>query len=105
VAEPNTGERQKRLTASDGQGGDNFGWSVTIRGVVVLVGAPTTPEGGAVYVFHRDSGAVNNWGEVQKISPPNSALGDGFAVSLSYDGSFAIVGSPWKRAAYFLQRD
>ncbi|MCH7718016.1 MAG: FG-GAP repeat protein, partial [Chloroflexi bacterium] len=45
----------KKLTASDGQGGDELGWSVTVSGDTALVGAPSQhAEGsrtGAGYVF------------------------------------------------------
>ena len=45
---------------------------------------------GAVYVFAWDGGA---WSEVQKLVASNGANDDRFAVSVSYDGIFVVVGA------------
>ena len=38
----------KKLTASDAEGGDNFGWSVAVSGATAVVGA-----------YSKDAGAFN----------------------------------------------
>jgi hypothetical protein len=45
-----TWERDVKLTAYDGQAGDQFGWSVSLSGVTALAGAPTFADVGAAYV-------------------------------------------------------
>ncbi len=69
----------KKLTASDGQAGDQFGYrSVAISGDTAIVGAYAEDAGGgAAYIFQRDQGGAGNWGEVQKLIPSNAQSGDG----------------------------
>lgn len=65
----------KKLVASDGGVGDLFGISVDIDGDTIVVGgdqnhdnSPDSPlAGGAVYVFERDFGGKNNWGESARL--------------------------------------
>ena len=62
----------KRLTASDGATGDQFGRAVAVSSDTVIVGAPskelTSRDMGQVYVFSRDQGGANNWGEVTRFA-------------------------------------
>ncbi len=83
----------------DANAGDNFGSSVSLSGdgSTALIGAPnaTTGGGGAVYVFTmtNDLWAIK---PVTTIIDPGSSSYDafGYSVSLSADGSVALVGSP-----------
>lgn len=88
-----------KLTAADGGGGDNFGWSVALSdgGSTVLVGAPNDNIGafsdqGSAYVFIR-SAAV--WSQQAKLTAGDGAAGNQFgnSVALSGDGSTAIIGA------------
>lgn len=60
--------QEARLTASDGAAGDRFGWSVSLNGDHIVVGAlgddDAGPSSGAAYAF-RFSGGV--WGDEQKL--------------------------------------
>ena len=54
--------QQTKLTASDGAANDLFGWSVSLSGNTVLIGAPTSifelPGGpGSAYIFQRSGGS------------------------------------------------
>ncbi len=92
----------KKLTASDGVGGANFGWSVSINGDSAFVGAykADTEEcggllgvcDGAVYICHRDSG---EWNEAQRISAGPESSAYSFGKSLSVRGDKMIVGASW----------
>lgn len=87
------------LQASDGQAGDAFGHAVSMSGDLVVVGAPGTEsrgDEGAVYVFRRHAGGLDNWGEVQRLRPHDVGPGDtfGWEVELSPDGSRLWVGAP-----------
>ncbi len=62
----------KELTASDGSGGDLFGWSAAIYANTVAIGSPNAsntilPDQGAVYIFERDQGGSDNWGQVKDL--------------------------------------
>ncbi|MGB1242390.1 MAG: FG-GAP repeat protein, partial [Chitinophagales bacterium] len=87
----------KKIQASDIQGGDNFGRSVSISGDYAIVGAPLEDTGGldagAAYIFHKDQGGSNNWGEVKKIQASDKETGDWFGESVSISGDYAIVGA------------
>ena len=54
-----------------------FGSSAALWGDTLVVGAPLDDElrtdSGAVYVFERDQGGADNWGEVRKITVAESA--------------------------------
>ena len=87
---------QQKLTASDGAAGDQLGWSVSLEGDALVVGAVTadTSAGGAAgaaYVFVR-SGSV--WSEQQKLTASNGAAGGEFGLAVSLSGSTVVVGAP-----------
>src|SRR6202011_6215853 len=64
----NWGEVQE-LTASDGAQNDLFGVSSAIFADTVLIGAPGhNSNTGAVYVFSRNQGGADNWGQVQELT-------------------------------------
>ncbi|REJ76429.1 MAG: hypothetical protein DWQ47_12555 [Acidobacteria bacterium] len=89
----NWGEVAK-LTASDAVGGDGFGNSVSISNDSVIVGAPFKAGGGAAYVFGRNVGSADGWGEVTKITASDAAGSDAFGFSVSLDVDTAVVGAP-----------
>jgi FG-GAP repeat len=85
----------KKLVSSDGAGSDHFGWAVAILQDTVVVGAPTKGDSvGAAYVFGRNEGGTNAWGQVKKLVPSDGAgLDDfGFSVALSQDA--VLVSAP-----------
>lgn len=87
--------RQAVLVASEGVAGDFFGFSVSISGDYVLVGAPGADVGGSTrhgsaYAFVRSG---STWTQLRKITgivPANTQ--NGFSVCLS-NGVF-IIGGP-----------
>ena len=87
----NWGEIRK-LSASDADLGDHFGTSVGVSADTVVVGA--TFEGdlnsGAAYIFRRDDGGANQWGEVRKLTVTGAeTLGHRVAIA----GDVALVGA------------
>jgi hypothetical protein len=97
--------QQAILTASNGGGGDHFGWSVAIDGDYIVVGAPeedninATIETdqwvsavGAAYVFKRDSGA-ETWTQTQYLKASNRDGGDHFGHSVAINGDYIVVGA------------
>ncbi len=87
----------KKLTASDAQEGDNFGWSVAISGDTAIVGAYREDAGGdqagAAYVFQRDQGGQDNWGEVTKLTASDAAADDLFGEYVAVSDDTAVVGA------------
>jgi uncharacterized repeat protein (TIGR01451 family) len=87
---------QQRLLASDGSPGDFFGYSVSLSGNTLVVGAVSddTPAGvnsGSAYVFVR-SGTV--WTQQQKLLAPDGAADDSFSYSVSVSVDTVVVGAP-----------
>ena len=103
----------KKIFASDATSGYHFGLSVAIDGDTAVVGmwqaSGTTP--GAVYVFQRDEGGVEHWGEVQKITSLDEQNGDSFGYSVAISGDTIIAGAKHYPAAssfgaaFVFQRD
>ena len=86
----NWGEVAK-LTASDAQLGDFFGQSVAVSGDIVVVGAPGFP--GVAYVFQRNQGGADNWGQVAKITASDAQGGASFGQSVAVNGDTVVVGA------------
>ncbi len=86
-----------KLTASDAEDLDEFGTSVTISGDYAIVGAQYEDSGGlssgAAYVFYRNQGGTDNWGEVLKMTASDAAAGDMFGFSVALSGDYAVVGA------------
>ena len=74
------------LTASDGASGDWFGSAVSISGDRAAVGASRNDDdgndSGSVYIFDRNAGGLNNWGQVAKIVASDASSNDWFGASL-----------------------
>ena len=111
-----TWTQQAKITASDAQTNDQFGYSVSINGdgTYVIVGASLEDGGandpisnaGAAYIFTRSG---STWTQQQKIQASDVAGSDffGSSMSMSSDGTYVIVGAYNKNsqgAAYVFTR-
>jgi hypothetical protein len=90
-----TWAQQAELIASDGAAGDNFGFSVTLSGSTVVVGAPdhtvgSNQEQGAAYVFVQN-GAT--WSQQAELTASDGAGGDSFGAAVAANGGMALVGA------------
>ncbi len=97
----NWGEVTK-LIPSDGQIGDWFGWSVSLSGDTVVVGAAAIAQhrsAGASYVFQRNQGGASMWREVRKITASDAQANDQFGKSVSLSGDTVVVGAAQEDAA------
>ena len=87
----------KKLIASDAQIADGFGWSVAVGGDTATVGAYAEDAGGAgagaAYIFQRDLGGADNWGELKKLTASNAGADDRFGYSVAMSGDTAVVGA------------
>ena len=88
----------KKLTASDRADDDGFGYAVAIDGGTILVGADgedgAGTDRGAVYVFLKDEGGFDNWGQANKITANDAADVNQFGYAVALSGDVALVGSP-----------
>jgi hypothetical protein len=92
--------RVATLTASDGGPGDSFGYSVSLSGDTVVVGARYADPGstyvqGAAYAFDRDRGGPDVWGQGARLTAADGAAEDKFGWSVSLSGDTAVVGAPY----------
>ncbi len=89
--------RVLRLFASDGADGDLLGLSVAMEGDFAVVGAPADDDNGqtsgSAYVFRRDAGGTDAWGQVAKLVPVDGETLDWFGVAVAISGRRAIVGA------------
>jgi len=90
----NTWAQQQKLLASDGAAGDNFGYSVSLSGDTILVGAFGDDDNGngsgSVYVFTR-TGTI--WTQQAKLLASDGTASDNFGNSISLSGDTALIGA------------
>lgn len=85
---------REKLLASDGESFNNFGGKVAIEGDYAFVTAQGNDDfAGAVYVFNRQAGATDAWGEVQKIVAPDKSSGDYFGTSITVNNGRIAIGA------------
>jgi hypothetical protein len=83
-----------KLTASDGDGQDDFGISVGIDGNTVVVGAPYNNRLGAAYVFVEPSSGWENMTQTAKLTASDAAAFDYFGYAVAISGNTVVVGEP-----------
>ncbi|MFN0253789.1 MAG: EGF domain-containing protein [Kofleriaceae bacterium] len=83
------------LRASDAANYDCFGRAVAIAGDVIAVGAKChATSTGAVYVFVRDQGGMDNWGQVAKLTAADGQTYNRYGRALAITGDVVAVGAP-----------
>jgi len=84
----------QKLLAKDAEGGDGFGFSVSLSQNLALIGAPGNDDhglnSGAAYLFSCSSG---DWKQVAKLTANDSEAGDSFGCSVSICGLTALIGA------------
>ena len=85
---------EQKLFASDAQEHDQFGYSVSIDGDLVVVGARNHDEvgnnAGSVYVFRFDG---TQWNQEQELLASDGEAEDQFGHSVSIDSNNILIGS------------
>jgi cyclophilin family peptidyl-prolyl cis-trans isomerase len=85
---------EAKLTASDAAPGDKFGYSVSVTGDTVIVGARLDDDNGSgsgsAYVFSRKG---LDWSFGQKLTASDGAAGDWLGFSVAGSDDYAIVGA------------
>jgi len=100
----------KNIIASDGAAGITFGRSVSISDTIAIVSDDFINNGtGAVYIFYKNQGGQDNWGEVKKLTLTDAADNDYFGASIAIEGNTLVVGSYGKNnntgAVYVFHKD
>lgn len=102
----------KKLVASDRTALDYFGISVASAGNYILVGASGQDssasgtnylsDAGAAYIFHRNQGGSNAWGQVQKIVNSDRATDDEFGEAVAVSEDFVFASSDADSGAVYI---
>ncbi|MEM6456663.1 MAG: FG-GAP repeat protein, partial [Acidobacteriota bacterium] len=86
-----------KLIADDAADLDWFGVSVSVDGDTAIVGAflddGAGNSSGSAYVFHRNAGGTDNWGQVKKLTADDAVADDRFGVSVGVHGEIIVVGT------------
>ncbi len=88
---------EKKLKAEDGSQFDRFGYAAAISGDFALIGAPFEDNGafdrGSAYIFYKDEGGSNSWGQLVKLTASDADASDQFGMAVDIDGDIAIIGA------------
>ena len=93
-----------RLTASDGDTSDEFGYSVAVHGNTIVVGArqldyqsggQIVRRPGAAYVFTRPVGGWVATSTAAKLTATDGAVSDFFGYSVAVDVDTVVIGAYW----------
>ena len=91
-----------KLTASDGEAEDYFGYSVAMSGDTVVVGAMRHDDpkwnSGSAFVFNTTDGGAT-YEQVAKLTDPDAGTHDSLGYSVAIAGAVVVVGSD-NNAAY-----
>lgn len=92
----------KALIGNDTHAGDYFGHSVTVWGDYIAVGAESWDDGdgdniGSAYVFYRNQGGADNWGQVNQFFPEYLDGYNRYGSSVAMYNQFLVVGAPRER--------
>jgi len=87
----------KTIIPANNQINDSFGWRVAVEGNTLAVSAEgrdfAGASSGSVYVFERNQGGSNAWGQVIEFAGDDTAAADSFGWSLDLDGTLLAVGA------------
>lgn len=88
----------KEILGSDTAGFDGFGSAVAVSGNRVVVGSYHDDHSGEIdpgsaYVFERNEGGPDNWGEVAKLIGMEPGLAVEFGISVAIEGETVVVGA------------
>jgi hypothetical protein len=102
-------EPTKKLVASDAAPSDFFGTSVSISNDWALVGAygndDSFSSSGSAYLFQRNEGGSNNWGQVKKLLAPDAASNNFFGQEVKISDTIAFVSSPGAQKIYIFNQN
>ena len=104
----------RKITTTDGSTGDWFGLYVTLAGDTLVVAATGADVGGnadqgVVYIYYRNLGGENNWGQAARLTASDGGAGDLLGWPVRIDGEVLVAGASGKNnlqgAAYIFYRN
>ena len=91
-----TWTEEQKLTASDGNNWDHFGYSVSIDGDYAVIGAgwddDNGEDSGSAYIFKRNG---TSWIQHQKLTASDGGICDLFGKSVSIDKDYIAIVAPY----------
>jgi len=95
-----TWQQVAQLVSPSVRSTDRFGWAVSLSGDTAVVSArdddasiSSSGQEGAVYVFERDLGGAEAWGEAARLLASDGRTGDRFGTAVSIRGDRLAVGA------------
>ena len=97
------GQRVTEISAADGTSYDYFGGYTQAGGVsATRIGADFAIVGavgwndltGAAYVYERDEGGIDQWGQTAVLHPSDMSAEQGFGLNVSLQNDIALIGAP-----------
>ena len=82
-----------KLTASDGDGFEYFGWGVAIQGDTIVVGGYYSA---SAYVFVKPEGGWTNMTETAALTASDGTIDDSFGRTVAIENDTIVVGAPFK---------
>jgi hypothetical protein len=103
----------RRLQASDASNRYRFGSVVAMSGDTIIVGSPESTSlgdhAGAAYIFERNRGGADHWGQVARLFGDDTNQNDFFGCSVTISGDAAVVGANGRAGsrggAYLFERN
>lgn len=93
----------KSITGSDSSAHHDFGWVVGIHGDTLVVGNANGSDG-AAYIFERNQGGANNWGEVKKLVRDDTHTFTHYGRNVAIHGDTVVVAAPLGLGDVFIYR-
>lgn len=86
----------KSIFPDDLSSSDHFSAGLSLSGDTLILGSPLdgTSNTGSAYVFLRNHGGGDNWGEFRKLAASDPSSQAKFGTSVFTDGSRVIIGAP-----------
>jgi FG-GAP repeat len=85
---------ERKITAHDGEPGDQFGWSVALSAGSALIGARFDDDeafnSGSAYLYNR---TAQTWHMKQKFTASDAAVNDQFGWTVALDDKTAVIGA------------
>jgi FG-GAP repeat len=101
-----------RVTPLDAEAGIFFGRNLALSADRLVVGAPYDndfgPQSGSVYIFERDQGGPNAWGQVAKLTASDPTRYDSYGWAVTVDGDTVVASNyvyPPGGQVYVYERD
>src|SRR5688572_13252803 len=102
----------RKILGADAAPNDRFGGAMALDGDRLAVGAPfddsPLADAGSVYLFERNKGGPERWGQVAKLTASDAGSSSYVGASVALDGNTAVAGAPladdFEGAAYIFER-